>query len=139
MSREVHETIIKTILRFYPCALAVYLFGTYGTPDETEGSDVDIAVLFSPRRSGEIGNLSLSECRGSIEDVLGKTVDLVNIAIANTVLQNEIMREGRLIYCRDEYAVEVFEMQALSAYQKLNEERAGILEEIFESGRIVRQ
>ena len=138
MSR-VHGTIIKTLLSFYPGALAVYLFGTYETPGETEKSDVDIAVLFSPGLSRAAGNLGVSECRSSLEDVLGKKVDLVNIAIANTVLQHEIIREGRLIYCRDEYAVQVFEMQVLSAYQKLNEERAGILEEIFESGRIIEQ
>ena len=98
---------------------------------------MDIAVLFPPGLSRPAGNLAMSECRSSLEDVLKKPVDLVNIAIANTVLQLEIIQEGRLIWSRGEYAVDVFEMQVLSSYQKLNEERAGILEEIFESGRIV--
>ncbi len=137
MSKNAHETIIKTVLAFYPGTQAIYLFGTYETPGERGNSDVDIAVFFPPEVSRSIGNLALSKCRSSLEDVLEKTVDLVNIGTVNTVLQNEIIQEGRLIYCRDENIVDVFEMQVLSSYQKLNEERAGILEEIFESGRIV--
>jgi len=131
------ETIVKTVQNFYPDAQAIYLFGTYGTPDEQRESDLDIAVLLPPDRARAIGNLASNECRYALEDVLKRTVDLINIRMANTVFQHEIIQEGRLIYRQDEYAVNVFEMQVMSSYQKLNEERAGILEEIFESGRIV--
>ncbi len=80
----------------------------------------------------------MSECRDALEDELKRDVDLVNVRMVNTVFQNEIIEQGRLIYSRDEYAVDVFEMQVLSGYQKLYEERAGILEDIFASGSIVR-
>jgi len=132
-----HETIIKTVLSFCPDTQAIYLFGTYGTPDEQEESDLDIAVLFPPGRAREVGNLALSECRYALEDVFKRTVDLINIRMVNTVFQHEIIQEGRLIYKQDEYAVDVFEMQVMSFYQKLSEERAGILEEILESSKIV--
>ncbi len=132
------ETIIKTVLRFYPETEAIYLFGSYLTPDETRESDVDIAVLLPPPAAKNSGNLAMSECRDALEDELKRDVDLVNVRMVNTVFQNEIIEQGRLIYSRDEYAVDVFEMQVLSGYQKLYEERAGILEDIFASGSIVR-
>jgi len=131
------ETIIRTVQNYYSDAHAVYLFGNYGTPDEQKESDLDIAVLLSPDRARAIGNLVFSECRYALEDVLKRTVDLINIRMVNTVFQHEIIQEGRLIYQENEYAVSLFEMQVLSSYQKLNKERAGILEEIFESSRIV--
>jgi hypothetical protein len=57
--------------------------------------------------------------------------------MVNTVFQNEIIQEGRVIYRQNEYAVDEFEMNVVSFYQKLNEERAGILEDILKTGRIL--
>lgn len=37
------NVIIETLKREFPELQAVYLFGSYGTPDEKECSDVDIA------------------------------------------------------------------------------------------------
>lgn len=132
------ETIVKTVLSFYPDTEAIYLFGSFLTPAQQQGSDVDIAVLFSPEKAGQLNNLALGDCRAALEKALKRTVDLVNLRKANTVFQNEIMQEGRIIYQRNERAVDEFEMQVLSSYQKLNEERAGILEDILETGRILK-
>ncbi len=53
----------------------------------------------------------------------------------STVFQKEIVMADRRIYCADEYAAEEFEMLTISKYQKLNEERAGIISEALKSGR----
>ena len=132
------ETIIKTVLNFYPDTQAIYLFGSYLTPDERKESDVDIAILFSHETARRLGSLVVSECRNELEDALKRTVDLVNLRLVNTVFQNEIIHEGKLVYTQNQYAVDEFEMQLISSYQKLNEERAGILDDIFETGRILR-
>ena len=73
----------------------------------------------------------------ALMDVLKKDVDLVNLRRVNTVLQHEIIQTGRIIYMKDEYTIDLFEMIVMSLYQKLNEERAGILKEIYKSGRIL--
>ena len=130
------EAIIKTVLDFYPDVEAIYLFGSYGTEDEKPDSDVDIALLFPPRRAKAVKSLALSECWSSLTKILQKNVDLVNLRLVNTVFQHEIIQNGRLLYVKGENAVDAFEMAVLSSYQKLNEERAGILEEIYKSGRI---
>jgi uncharacterized protein len=132
------ETIVKTVLRFYPGVEAIYLFGSYLTPDQQQDSDVDIAVLFPHERAKLLKNLAMSDCRDALENVLKRTVDLINMRTANTVFQNEIIQHGRIIYQQNEYAVDEFEMQVMSSYQKLNEERAEILEDILETGRILK-
>ena len=131
------ETIVKTVLHFYPDVEAIYLFGSYLTPDQQQDSDVDIAVLFPHERAKLLNSLAMSDCRAALENVLKRTVDLVNLRKVNTVFQNEIVQQGRTIYQQNERVVDEFEMLTLSFYQKLNEERAGILEEILETGRIL--
>ena len=74
----------------------------------------------------------------ALEEAARRTVDMVNLRTINTVFQNEIIQEGRAIYRRSEELVDEFEMQVMSAYQKLSEERALILEDIFATGRILR-
>lgn len=125
------------ILRFYPYVEAIYLFGTYGTNDECPESDVDIAVLLPMDEAKKAGSLFMCECKQVLEDILKRTVDLINIRVQNTVFQHEIITEGRIIFNNNEYAVDLFEMHVMSLYQKLNEERANILEEIYKTGRIL--
>jgi predicted nucleotidyltransferase len=133
-----NESIIKTVLSFYPDVEAIYLFGTYLTPDEQKESDADIALLLPHDKARTVKNPAMSGCRFALEDVLKRTVDLVNIRSVDTVFQNEIIQYGRTIYKQSEYVVDEFEMNVLSSYQKLNEERAHILEDILDTGRILR-
>lgn len=136
---DVNETtvIVKIILDFYSDVEAVYLFGTYGTAGEGGGSDVDIALLLPPHGAKSVKNLAMSPCRHALETALRRTIDLVNLRMANTVFQHEIIKEGRVIYKTGDYPVDCFEMTAMSLYQKLNEERSGILREVMRSGRIL--
>ena len=131
------ERINKLVTSFYPDIQAVYLFGSYGTEYERPDSDVDIALLFDVHQAGIIKDLLFSECSMTLAADLKKDVDLMNLRRVNTVLQHEIVQGGRVILIQDEYAKDLFEMLVLSAYQKLNEERAEILQEIQRSGRIL--
>ena len=62
-------------------------------------------------------------------------MDLIDLRQMSTVFQKEIIMADRRIYCRDEYAVDEFEMLTLSFYQKLNQERSEVLAEGLRSGR----
>lgn len=64
-------------------------------------------------------------------------MDLINLREVNTVFQNEIITEGSLIYLADEAETDAFEMKVMSAYQKLNDERAAILKDIEATGRVL--
>jgi uncharacterized protein len=132
-----HEEIINAVLEHHPHAQAVYLFGTYGTEGEWPDSDVDIGLLLPAEEAKRSGSLTWSALHTALEQVFGKDVDLINLRRVSTVLQKEVVMAERRIFCPDRYAAEEFEMLVLSFYQKLNEERAGILDEGLASGRFV--
>ena len=132
-----NDEIIRIILEHHPKTQAVYLFGSYGTPYEREDSDVDIAILLPHQEAKEIASLALSNLRFALEDFFKKEVDLINLRQVSTGFQKEIiMNEGR-IYCANQYAADEFEMLTISFYQKLNEERADIIEDILKTGRVL--
>ena len=129
------DVIKDVVLRFYPNTQAIYLFGSYQTENEWPASDVDVAVLLSPDESGIAGSLMMSELYSTLGTMLRKDVDIVNLRRAPTVLQKEIVMADRRIYTGNRYAAEEFEMLTMSFYQKLNEERAGIIESALKVGR----
>ncbi len=132
------QHIIGTILnRAFPALQAVYLFGSFGTADERCTSDVDMALLLAPTAAKTVTAARLLDVQCALAEALGRDVDLVNIRMANVVFQHEVIKDARRILCRDAYAADLFEIRTMSLYQKLNEERAGILDEIAATGRVL--
>jgi predicted nucleotidyltransferase len=129
------SAIIRTIVEHYPEVQAIYLFGSYGTADQWPDSDIDLALLLPPQQASSERPLAMSQCWSDLADSLGREVDVVNIRRVSTVFQKEIIANGRLLYCADQYAVDEFEMLVLSYYQKLNDERREIVNSFIESGR----
>ena len=71
----------------------------------------------------------------ALESILKMDVDIINLRNVSTVFQKEIVTADRRIYTGDSYAAEEFEMLTMSYYQKLNEERAEIIESVVAEGR----
>lgn len=122
------QRMVATICDAFPDTQAVYLFGTSGTDYEREESDVDIAVLLPPVQAHHAGSLMLSPLRETLETLCDKSVDLINLRRVPTTLQIEVIKAERLLYVGEMRAVREFEMLTLSAYQKLNEERAELIQ-----------
>jgi len=78
----------------------------------------------------------MSALCSALESLLSRDVDLINLRRVPTVLRKEVIAADRRIYSGDEYAADEFEMLTLSLYQKLNEERAGIVEDAMAGGRL---
>ncbi|MBC8334859.1 MAG: nucleotidyltransferase domain-containing protein [Anaerolineales bacterium] len=131
------DKIVHIILEHHPDAQAIYLFGSHGTAEERKDSDVDIAILLPPQQKNENDSLIFNDLCYELETLLAKDVDLSNLRQAPTVLQKEIIAAERRIYCADQYAADEFEMLTISYYQRLNEERAGIIKDVLEVGRII--
>jgi len=129
------DAIKDAVLQHYPSTQAIYLFGSYQTEDEWPDSDVDVALLLSPGESRKAGSLMMSELHAALGSMLGRDVDIVNLRRAPTVLQKEVVMADRRIYTADRYSAEEFEMLTMSFYQKLNEERAGIIQSALNDGR----
>jgi predicted nucleotidyltransferase len=121
------RTLVEIVLRDFPSAQAIYLFGSYARGEQHTRSDIDLAVLLPVDIARAAGDLRLSDTALALAKQARRDVDLVNLRLVSTVFQNEIIHTGVLLHCSDEPARQEFEMLALSAYIKLSEERADIL------------
>ena len=123
------------VLANFPQTQAIYLFGSWGTENQWPDSDVDIALLLPPVEAKKTGTLLMSPLRFSLESLLNRPVDLINLRLVSTVFQKEVVCSERRIYCVDDYAADEFEMLTISYYQQLNQERKEILDEFWQSGK----
>jgi predicted nucleotidyltransferase len=129
------EQLVQLILNAWPDTQAIYLFGSWGTENERPESDVDIAVLLPPKQAKEAGSLLFSELHQVSQIAVNKDVNLINLRLAPTVLQKEIIMSGERLFQAPGTAADEFEILVLSFYQKLNQERASILAEGLRSGK----
>ena len=113
--------VVARLREFDPAV--IYLFGSYGTAGEHPGSDLDLAVL--PRLP--LSQLACFAAANDLSNRLGIEVDLVDLTGATTVMAKEVMRTGTPIMVADAHARQIFEMQTLADYARLNEERSPIL------------
>jgi len=130
---------VRIIRGFYPEIQAIYLFGSFACNDARNDSDVDLALLLPHERAKAVGSIAFSECANTLSEYLNRTVDLINLREVNTVFQNEIVQTGQRLFAEDEKETAIFEMLVLSFYQKLNEERREIINEIVQSGRVIQE
>lgn len=126
------EQLVRTVIARVPDALAVYLFGTYGTAAGRADSDIDLAVL-AERPLEPVTRFDLA---GELATTAGRDVDLVDLATASTVLRAQVVSSGERLFCSDERRCEHFEDAAFSRYAYLNEERAAILRDVRARGSI---
>ncbi|MDA8233215.1 MAG: nucleotidyltransferase domain-containing protein [Clostridia bacterium] len=81
-----------------PEVMAVILFGSYGTENQTPLSDIDFAVLFNKEQNLSEEMVFLSK----LSDALGTDrVDLVNLNKAPINIQFKAISQGKIIYERD--------------------------------------
>lgn len=111
---------------------AVYLFGSAATGTEHSASDLDLAFL----AARPLDPVNRFDVREALAVAARRNVDLVDLRAASTVMQAEVLRTGRLVLDADPDARSRFEMQALSAYALLNEERSEIINAVRERGRV---
>ena len=129
------QTLVANVREAFPEVQCIYLFGSHASGTQRPGSDVDLALLFQPSDHKDSRNLPMHPLHRRLHGLAGCNFDLVDLRQAPTVLQKEVVMLGRRIYCADETAADEFDVAVMSRYQKLNEERAGILEQFRTTGR----
>ncbi len=129
------DSVIVALKRQWPELEAIYLFGSWGSIDQHAESDLDVAVLLPVGLTLDFE--AWSNTRFELQKLVGCPVDLINLREASTVFQKEITWKGKRILTANPYHVAVFESLAMSLYQKLNEERRGILAQIQQTGSVL--
>jgi len=124
--------IVTLIQAVVPDVRAVYRFGSSSTGATHAESGLDLAVLPpaplpAPTRWDLEQDLSIA---------LRRDVDLVDLRSASTVMRMQVVSTGTVLFESDRAARQAFEVHTYSAYALLNEERAGILDDIRKRGRV---
>jgi len=98
--------------------LLAYLFGSYARGEETEGSDLDLALLLEPNLTGEELHEAYRKLFLGIREVLGtERFDLVLLNRASLPLKFAVVSQGHLIYAHDDETLNRFEMDVIRKYQ----------------------
>jgi predicted nucleotidyltransferase len=121
ISRAGQEQIIAALAPFQPAV--IYLFGSFGTAAQHPASDIDLAFL----PTIPVGPFVCFETAGHLSEVLGKTVDLIDLTRATTVMAKEVLRTGIPLAVAEPIRRSYFEMRTLADYARLNEERQPVL------------
>lgn len=97
---EPHRPALLEFLRGVDGLVAAYLYGSYGTPEQTPLSDVDLALIFRPDAVPEFKEeLGLI---GQITEILQE--EDVSVTLLNrspVIFQMRVIDTGRLLLCLD--------------------------------------
>lgn len=124
--------IVTSICARFPNAIAIYAFGSQiqGTADRE--SDLDLAVLVA----GYAEPLALWNAAGSLAEVAGCPVDLLDLRAASTVMQYQVITTGQRLWAAGVEAG-LFECFILSEKTALDTARAPLLADIQSTGVIL--
>lgn len=93
--------------------LALFIFGSFGTEEENLQSDIDLAILYEDY-------ISLKEELNIETEILKilerEDIDILNLNKAPIDLKMEVVRDGDLIYCRDEIKLSDFKERIFDLY-----------------------
>ena len=126
MHLEHPDILVETLRERIPSLLAVYLFGSASSGLTHPESDIDVAIL----AGRPLDPAALWETAQAVAQRLGRDLDLVDLDAASAVMRMQIVGNGTRLFCADRPRCEAFEDFVYSDFARLNEERAGILEDV---------
>lgn len=84
--------------------VSAYIFGSFGTEDFTNKSDIDIAIL----NGKEITYSQCLKINSELEDIIGMPIDLNNISLLPENIQVQIIMENRQLFSKDDILEEEY-------------------------------
>ena len=118
------KALTEAVTNLLPDSKLLYLFGSQADKTSSPKSDIDLAVL-PPQKLDPVARFELQE---QLASHFKRDIDLVDLLSASTVLQHQVIQSGKLLWGSEEEQTR-FEMQVLSMYQHLNQERSEILKQ----------
>lgn len=123
---------MESLRRLLPKLDAVILFGSTATGHARADSDVDIAVF----GAAPFDAPQMFEARMACEALLKKQVDLIDLRKAPTVLQMQILKDGRYLLGQKSPLAGAFELFIARSYEDLQIKRRGLMQDIVARGTV---
>lgn len=125
--KEITDKLLDTLRNFQEVNIA-YLFGSYATGEVRKTSDIDIAIC-----APELALDAYMKLWAKVTRALGtEKVDLVTLSDKPATFRYQVIKEGRVIYCRDEGLLNDFEMKAWQAYMDFKHIRGIYRQHLYE-------
>lgn len=100
--------------RYHEEIIAAYLFGSVAIGGMSQSSDIDIAVLIHPRDNKSRAAMKFLLYADLCRKLNRNDIDLVLMNLSgNLILNDEIVRHGKVLYTTDDEAREKFELNVL--------------------------
>ncbi len=93
-----------------------WIFGSTARQEAGPLSDVDVALLFQEGMDSAGRAQAAMTLMGKLQRIGGPPVDIVVLNDAPAALQHRVLRDGRLIFCRDTARRVRFEVRAIREY-----------------------
>jgi predicted nucleotidyltransferase len=123
---------LEVLRRELPGLAATYLFGSAADGLERADSDIDLAVY----AGRAIDRRKLLDVQEMLAKLLLREVDLVDLATASTILQVQVIGEGRVVDAPDADRAAFFEVRVMRDYQVLKARRAEHEADAVRRGRV---
>jgi predicted nucleotidyltransferase len=134
MTKAEHNRLLElardSLLREFPNAWALYVYGSFARGEEWPGSDVDLAVLLSPEQH----IVDILAVTARLSQCVGRNVDLVDLRRVGDVLRREVLADGKTLFASNPGRVLAWEATAMSRYARHREEIRAILEQFSRTG-----
>ncbi len=124
-------SIVHMLREQIPDLLAIYAFGSRVNASAGPESDLDLAVLVA----GHADPLLLWDVAGGLADLVGCSVDLLDLRATTTVMQYQVITGGTRWWAADARAA-LLEAAILSEKTELDCARAGIIADIETRGTV---
>ena len=125
-----NSTVTALLRNTLPQIDALILFGSTATGHARADSGVDLAVFGEASYSAA----QLFDARMACEAVLRKQVDLIDLRKASTVLQMQVLKDGRYLLGENSPLAGAFELFSARSYEDWQITHRGLLQDIAERG-----
>lgn len=125
---------IASIRSHFPNIFGIYLFGSALQEALRPDSDVDLAVIAN-RACDPVALLNEQVC---LEAIFGRSVDLIDLVIADPVLRAEAMLKGLLVFTSDSMRSTSAELEAFRALEEHKQWVQPIITDILARGSTYR-
>ena len=95
-----------------PDITAAYIFGSLARGRFRTGSDVDVAVLYSPGNSDKLARFERRlDLEIALEEIIRRPVQVIDLEQAGLPLQYQVRKHGRLVVEKDRKLADRFRSQ----------------------------
>jgi len=107
---------------------AVFVYGSFASGGVKKSSDIDVAIL--TEEDDIITFMDKSRMSLELEEITNRTIDLVSLNKVSSILQMQVLKKGKLLFCSDKALLTQFQVRVVREYIDLKRIRKPIEDQL---------